>query len=90
MAEKLQTPNPSENEAVFDEEHPLDEALRRAAGKIGSVLCDPVVPRGPGALISISIARRELAALKQLLTACGVEAPPTDEYLPSTFDGHQN
>ena len=67
----------------FDEIDGLDKALFAACGRIARALCDPVVPEGHHALISITFQRNELEALAMLLQFA--EVPPADpgEYLPT-------
>jgi len=75
---------PAEMEG-FDEVDALDQSLYGAATRLRRALRDPVVPKGGGAIISVTLVRREIEALVMLCDLIAVPDRPDTEYLPSNL-----
>lgn len=69
----------------LDEIDALDQALYSGATRLRRALRDPVVPKGQGALVSVTLLRREIEALVMLCDLVAVPDSPEAEYLPSSL-----
>jgi hypothetical protein len=69
----------------LDEIDSLDQSLYGAATRLRRALRDPVVPKGAGAIISVTLIRREIEALVMLCDLLAVPDRNDETYLPSNL-----